>query len=287
MSASPAALDVVPSGATLGADVRDLDLARALDEATVAAIRAAWHRHLVLRFHDQHLDPAALAAFSARFGTLEAVPGWRDKHPPGAPQVLIVSNVREGDRSIGVLGAGEAEWHTDMSYIDTPPTASVLHALEVPEAGGDTAFVNMYAALEAVPPDLREAVAGRALNHDSSHDSSGTLRPGAAAPADARAAPGARHPLVRVHPETGRAALYLGRRRNAWVVGLSLAESEALLDRLWAHVCRDEFVWRQSWRPGDVVMWDNRCTMHRRDAFDPAARRIMHRTQIRGEAAAA
>ncbi|MBT5413335.1 MAG: TauD/TfdA family dioxygenase, partial [Rhodospirillaceae bacterium] len=159
----------------------------------------------------------------------------------------------------------------------------MLHAREVPETGGDTHFMNMYAVYDALPADLDEAVRGRVLNHDSSYDSSNNLRPGAVEVTRACDAPGARHPLVRRHPETGRPSLYLGRRKNAWIVGLEDAESERLLDRLWAFAAQPEFAWFHRWRSGDVLMWDNRCTMHRRDSFDPATRRVMHRAQVKGE----
>ncbi len=275
-------IDVRPTGAALGAEVRGLDLARDLDDATVDAVRAAWHEHLVVLFRDQRLEAPRLAAFSRRFGELDVVPTWRDVHPPGAPEVLIISNVEEGGRRVGVLGSGEAEWHSDMSYLEAPPTASVLNAVEVPDAGGETSFLNMYKALGELPVDLRGEIAGREINHPSSYDSTGGLRPGAEPVGDVSRAPGTRHPIVRTHSETGRQALYLGRRSNAWIVDLPLDESEALLDALWAHACNEIYVWEHSWRPGDVLMWDNRCTMHRRAAFDASARRLMHRAQIRG-----
>jgi taurine dioxygenase len=276
-------IEVIPSGAALGCEIRGVDLAAILDDATFAAVHAAWLEHLVILFRGQTVGPAGLADFGRRFGELDQVPSWSDFHPPGAPDILIISNIEEDGRPVGVLGAGEAEWHTDMSYLDEPPTASVLRAVEVPDEGGDTSFLDMHAALAGLPDELRAAIEGRAINHASSHDSTGGLRPGAEAVSDVAEAPGARHPAIRTHPESGRCALYLGRRSNAWVVGLPVGESEALLDRLWSHCCRDAYAWRHRWRPGDVLAWDNRCTMHKRDAFDPSARRLMHRAQIKGE----
>lgn len=277
------AIEIKPTGAALGAEVSGIDLSRELDGASWATIRDAWHRHLVLLFRGQSLAPKTLAAFSKHFGILDVVPAWRDFHPDGTPEVLVISNVQEGGKAIGVLGYGEAEWHTDMSYLAEPPRASVLHALEVPPSGGNTSFLNMYTAYEELPADLRQAVEGREINHDSSYDSTGALRPGAPRVTDVRQAPGARHPLVRRHPDSGRAALYLGRRLNAYVLGMPIAESEALLDRLWEHVLQLKYVWEHRWRVGDVLVWDNRCTMHRRAPFDSATRRVMHRTQIKGE----
>ena len=246
-------------------------------------MRAAWRDHLVLLFRGQRLEARHLSAFGRRFGELDTVPAWADAHPDGEPELLVISNIERDGRPIGVLGSGEAEWHSDMSYLDQPPTASVLYGVEVPDAGGDTGFLNMYAALDGLPGDLRRAIEGRRLNHASSHDSTGNLRPGAAPVSDVSDAPGARHPIVRGHPESGRQALYLGRRSNAHVVGMTVADSERLLDDLWAHATSEAYAWTQKWRAGDVVMWDNRCTMHRRSAFDAKARRIMYRTQIKGD----
>jgi len=170
-----------------------------------------------------------------------------------------------------------------MSYIPDPPKASMLYALEVPPSGGDTGFVNMYAVYEALPSALKQRIAGLTVKHDGTYNSGGYVRQGIAATDDPVNSPGAVHPLVCTHPESHRRALYLGRRRNAYIPGMPLAESEKLLDEIWTYV-RDEFTWYNQWRVGDLVLWDNRCTMHRRDAFDSDARRIMHRTQIKGEA---
>jgi taurine dioxygenase len=186
---------------------------------------------------------------------------------------------------IGSLGAGEAVWHTDMSYLENPPKASMLYALEVPPAGGDTHFCNMYRAYDSLPDALKQRASLLGLKHDATYNSGGYVRQGLAATDDPVSSAGVYHPLVRTHPETGRRALYLGRRRNAYLRGLPLAESEALLDELWSYATRDETAWhnqwRHQWQPGDVVLWDNRCTMHRRDSFDPSSRRILYRTQIK------
>ena len=225
-------LNLEPLAPALGAEVREIDLSAALADDAVAALRAAWLEHLVLVFRGQQLSDAALVAFSRRFGDLDSVPGWEPFSPAGFPEILTISNVSQGDTAIGVLGDGEAAWHTDMSYLDQPPPASLLHSLEIPAEGGDTWFMNMYAALDGMPATLRQEITGKTLNHDSSYDSSGELRSTHDEVRDVSRAPGARHPIIRVHPETGRAALYLGRRLNGYVVGETVADSEALLDRL-------------------------------------------------------
>lgn len=278
-------ITVTPTGAALGADIQGTDLGRPLSDGVIDAIRAAWREHLVLRFRNQQLDDPALLAFARRFGELDRAPVHaRDdaEHDP-YPEITVMSNIKVDGKAIGNLGNYEAEWHTDMSYNECCPVGSLLYSLEVPAAGGDTGFANMYRAYDTLPPDLKRAIVGLRCKHDSSRNSAGELRRGFAEVTDPRQAPGALHPVVRTHPETRRNALFLGRRRNAYLVGLPLDESEELLDKLWAHASRPEFAWYQKWKVGDLVMWDNRCAMHRRDAFDAAARRLMHRTQIRGD----
>jgi taurine dioxygenase len=275
---------IVPA---VGAEVGGVDLAR-LGDAEFTAIRAAWLAHGALLFRDQTLDDADLIAFSRRFGNLDEAPVNENgrKTVERHPEIYVVSNVKGPDgKPIGSLGAGEAVWHTDMSYLPVPPDASMLYAKEVPPAGGDTWIAGMEAALAALPADLRRAVVGRCIKHDATYNSGGYLRQGMQATDDPVTSAGTPHPIVCAHPETGRPTLYLGRRRNAYVVGLSLAESEALLDALWAVIDRPGLSFAHRWRVGDVLMWDNRCTMHRRDPFDPESRRVMHRTQIRGRVA--
>jgi taurine dioxygenase len=282
--AASVALDIVPTGAGVGAEVKGADLRR-IDTATFAAINRAWIEHQVLLFRGQSLTDDDLIAFSRRFGGLDWAPVQENgrRFVEGKPEIYVVSNVVENGVAIGSLGAGEAVWHTDMSYLDDPPKASMLYALEVPPEGGDTSFCNMYTAYETLPADLKRRAEALMIKHDGTYNSGGYVRQGVTPTDDPRASPGAVHPLVCRHPDSRRRCLYLGRRRNAYLVGLELGESEALLDALWEHATKPEFAWTHHWRAGDLVMWDNRCTMHRRDPFDPASRRIMHRTQIKGE----
>jgi len=172
-----------------------------------------------------------------------------------------------------------------MTYLPQPPTASVLYSVELPSRGGDTHFCSQYAAYDALPQSLLRHIEGLSIKHDAAHTSVGELRPGFAEPASPIEAPGAVHPIVCVHPETGRKALFLGRRDWAYVVGLRLEESEALLDELWTYAVRPGAVFRQEWRLGDLIVWDNRCTLHRRDDFDPSERRRLHRCQVLARAA--
>jgi taurine dioxygenase len=287
-SAAAASIDrihVVPTGAALAADIIGVDLRR-IDDSAFAAIHRAWLDHLVVLFRGQDLDDDDLIAFSRRFGDLDLAPIQENgrRFVDGHPEIYVVSNVIENGLTIGSLGAGEAVWHTDMSYLDDPPKASMLYAIEVPPAGGNTGFTNMYRACDELPDALRRRIAGLRLKHDGTYNSGGYVREGIVATDDPVASPGTYHPIVCTHPETGRQCLYLGRRRNAYIEGLPLAESEALLDELWQHATREELSWYNTWRVGDLVLWDNRCTMHRRDPFDATTRRIMHRTQMKGAA---
>src|SRR5690349_12678920 len=267
----------------LGAEIGGVDLARPLSEETVSAIRNAWLEHLVLRFRAQSLSDPELLAFSQRFGEIDP-PGPNPYGKPylaDHPEMNVISNIKLNGEPIGGLGDGEAVWHADMTYSEKPPMGAMLYAIEVPASGGDTYWANMYLAYETLPEELKRRIAGLRAVHDATYNSAGERRKGYAELSDPRSAPGARHPLVRPHRETGRPCLFLGRRRNSYIEELSLEESENLLDTLWAHATQPHFAFRQQWQPGDLMLWDNRCTLHRRDAFDPKARRLMHRTQIR------
>jgi taurine dioxygenase len=277
-------ITVIPTDASLGADIVGVDLSKRIDSVTFKAIEDAWHQHLVLRFRGQQLDDPGLLRFARLFGELDKAPihaGHEVEDP--FPEITVMSNIKVNGQSIGNLGHYEAEWHTDMSYNERTPIGSLLYSIEVPAMGGDTGFANMYAAYDTLPFELKRSIVGLQCRHDSSRNSAGELRKGQTEVTDPREAPGAMHPIIRTHPATHRNALFLGRRRNAYIIGVSLAESEELLDKLWAHATQRRFAWYQKWKVGDLIMWDNRCAMHRRDAFDRESRRLMHRTQVRGD----
>jgi taurine dioxygenase len=277
-------ITAIPARQAFGAEIQGVDL-QTIDSDDFSAIYRAWLDHSVLLFRGQNLTDDDLIAFSKRFGGLDWAPIQESgrRFVEGHPEIYVVSNVMENGTPIGSLGAGEATWHTDMSYLQDPPKASILYALEVPPSGGNTYFCNMYRAYESLPEELNQRTEHLALKHDGTYNSGGYVRQGVTAADDPMTSPGTFHPLVCTHPETKRRLLYLGRRRNAYIRGLSLADSESLLDQLWSYATREEFAWHNEWRVGDLVLWDNRCTMHRRDPFDASSRRIMHRTQIKGE----
>jgi taurine dioxygenase len=282
--AAASTVEVIPTNAALGAEVRGVDL-RHLDETAFKRLMSTWHQYSVVLLRGQSLSDQELIAFSRRLGDLDWAPVQETgrRFVEGLPEIYIVSNVKVNGEPIGSLGDGEAVWHTDMSYLDMPPKASMLYSLEVPPTGGNTSFCSMYAIYEALPAGLKDRITGLKIKHDGTFNSGGYVRQGVTPTDDPITSPGAVHPLVCTHPDTGRRMLYLGRRRNAYLAGLELKVSEALLDELWSFVDRPEFAWEHVWRVGDLVLWDNRCTMHRRDAFDPSSRRIMHRTQVKGE----
>ena len=225
-------IEVRPTGAALGADIDGVDLSQDLSAETVEAIKQAWADYLVLRFRSQRLDDDQLMQFSAHFGELDWAPviaaarvklqgedRYVDAVEEGRRYISVISNIVENGKAIGALGAYESIWHTDMSYNPEPPCASALYALEVPPSGGDTGFANMYLAYETLPDELRRHVEGRRCRHDATYNSAGELRRGFSEVTDPRTAPGADHPIIRTHPVTGRRALFLGRRRNAYIRG--------------------------------------------------------------------
>ena len=195
----------------------------------------------------------------------------------------VISNIEIDGRKIGSLGDGECLWHTDSCFSETPPSASTLYSVELPSNGGNTAFLDMFDALETLPRDLRTRIEGLSIRHSQVYDSTGAKRPAFDEVTDITQAPGPVHPIIRTIPETGRQCLYLGRRLSAYILGLPVEESEALLDELWAHTVQDHRVWSHDWQLGDMVVWDNRMTMHHRDPFDPTDRRRLHKVQVAGE----
>ena len=278
------AIAITKLDSPLGARLDGIDLAMPLAQSDVDAIAEAWRRRLVVVAHGQRLSDPQLLAFSRYFGELDP-PGPNPYGEPfnkAYPDINVISNVVENGRPIGGLGDGEAVWHADMTYVEVPPKAAVLHALEVPPVGGNTYFADMFAAYETMPADLKRAAEGRIAIHDASRNSAGLLRKGYKEVTDVRETVGARHPLLRTDP-SGRKALFLGRRPSSYVVGLSVADSERLLDALWAHATQPRFTMCHEWRVGDLVMWNNLAVLHRRDPFDPNSRRVMHRTQIKGQ----
>jgi len=288
MVSTGSTVEVIPSGAALGADVAGFDIEN-FTAAEFDAIHQAWLDHLVLRVRGQDIDDHTHREFAKRFGPLEISPKTKFTGKPWLPdfpEMSQITNKKVNGEPIGTLGNADAYWHTDMSYIDMPPKASLLHAFEIPPTGGDTHFLNMYDALDTLPKHLRDVVEGKTIKHQNVFSSDGSVRRGMKKPdsEDPRDWPGAIHPIIRTHPETKRQALFLGRRIKSYVMELPVDESDELLDALWDHATsHPEFTWSQQWHVGDLIMWDNRCAMHARDGFEDNHIRLMHRTVLLGD----
>lgn len=283
---------VVPTPAALGAEIHGVDLKR-MDDATFKALHAAWLDHVLLVFRGQSLAAEDLVNLVRRFGTPVTSSNLhrRDlKERAGnevfklPPEVTVVSNVKQEGRSVGILGDGEVVWHSDFSFKERPTAARMLLAMEIPpqELGGYTYFLNCYAAYDALPADVKQRVSGMTIKQADIVDTAMKLRPGMSLDMDYRSVPGPSHPVISTHPETGHNLLFLGRRHGSYVNGCSLEESEALLNQLWEHATQPRFWYEHKWSVGDVVVWDNRATLHRRDPFDSASRRVLYAAQVEG-----
>ena len=279
-------MKLIHSVKSLGGEIIDLDISNRLTQDQINFINESWDERLVLVFKKQNLDDHKLINFSKYFGELDP-PGpnpYGVTFLPEFPEINVISNVKnEQGTPIGNLGDGEAVWHADMTYQKLPPKAGILYALEVPENQGNTHFANMALAYSELPNRLKEKINGKILIHDSAHNSAGMLRKGYEEVENPSDTPGARHPIVIRDKNTNKKLLFLGRRPHAYIIGLELEESEDLLNEIWEHATQDKFTWTQQWEKGDLLMWKNLNVLHKRDAFDPNTRRVMHRTQIKGE----
>ena len=279
-------MKLIHSVKSLGGEIIDLDISNRLTQDQINFINESWDERLVLVFKKQNLDDHKLINFSKYFGELDP-PGpnpYGVTFLPEFPEINVISNVKnEQGTPIGNLGDGEAVWHADMTYQELPPKAGILYALEVPENQGNTHFANMALAYSELPNSIKEKINGKILIHDSAHNSAGMLRKGYEEVENPSETPGARHPIVIRDKNTNKKLLFLGRRPHAYIIGLELEESEDLLNEIWEHATQDKFTWTQQWEKGDLLMWKNLNVLHKRDAFDPNTRRVMHRTQIKGE----
>ena len=285
-------LQIVPIKAALGAEIRGVDLTR-LDEPAFRTVHEAWLQHVLLVFRGQKLLAADLVNLVRRFGTPVSSSNLHQRNLDERAanqlynlpaEVTVVSNLQESGKSIGILGDGEVVWHSDFSFKEKPTAARMLVAMEVPpqERGGNTFFLNAYAAFDALSEDMKKHISGKTIKQANIIDTAMKLRPGASLSDDVRATPGPSHPIISTQPDTGYNALFLGRRHGAYVNGFSLEESEALLNELWTHCTQPRFCYEHRWLAGDVVIWDNRSSLHRRDAFDPSSRRVLYAAQVEG-----
>lgn len=279
--------EVIPFDGAMGAEIVGLDL-RNLDDQSFKVLYQAYLDHVLVLVRDQELSDEQQVEVSQRFGPLETPPtaNERSSHQyfDGPAEITVVSNKRSGGVPIGELGDGEVIWHSDYSFREVIAGMRMLKAIELPPsgAGGNTQFSNAYAGYDALPSRLKDIVHARTIRHDTAYDTNRNLRLGAREFSDPRLADGPSHPIVSTHPETGCNSLFLGRRLMHYVNGLEIADSEALLDELWAHLLDERNIIEHQWRQGDIVMWDNRCSVHQRGPFDPGTRRELHATQVKG-----
>lgn len=271
--------------APLGAEVVGLDLSQPLPDDTFRQVHRAHLDHHVLVFRDARITPAQQIAFSRRFGPLQ-IHVLHQFQLAGHPEILVVSNIVENGKPIGLGDAGHY-WHSDLSYVDRPSLGSMLHAQELPAEGGDTLFANMHLAYDTLPPALRHAVDGLTAEHSylckyEELRARSPWRPPLSAEQIASVKPQL-HPVVRTHPETGRKALFVSEHFTTRVVGLPEAESAELLAQLFAHSVRPEHIYRHRWQPHDMVFWDNRSLMHLAAGCPDHLRRRLNRSTIEGD----
>jgi taurine dioxygenase len=263
----------------LGAEIMSVDLSKPLDDDVFQAILDIWHENLVILLRDQTLDEDDQVRFASRFGTLNRSHKKRAHHSDKNDAVMYISNIRENGQLIGALPDGEMHFHTDQSHQEKPSAATMLYSIEVPSKGGNTLFANAYKAYETLPEDVRRKIEGRRAINAYDYDNAGTRRGTVLRPD----VPSATHPIVRTHPDSGRKALYVNRLMTVAIEGMDTAESEELLNFLFDHQEQTAFVYEHVWRPKDLIMWDNRCTLHARTDFSAEERRLMRRVTILGE----
>lgn len=271
--------------APLGAEILGIDLRQKLSGAIVQTILGAWYEHQVIVIRDQDLTPDQLVDFTRQLGEpgVPRMPSQavRDVIPDLPPEVMIVSNVRIDGKPLGLAHDGEMWFHSDMCYVEIPHTATMLYAVDLPSTGGNTLFADMYAAYDNLDPDIRERLEGmKALQV---HDYKRTERPGI--DLDLTKVGNFAHPVFVTHPETGKKAVYVNRLMTARIEGVDRAESDALLEALFETAEDPAIVYEHVWRPGDLVIWDNRCITHARTDFPEDEKRLLQRTTLVGNEA--
>ncbi len=277
MTSSPATLQTRPLSPALGAEIIGVDLRREMDDGLAASLLEIWHQNLVILLRDQRLMEEDQVRFAGHFGPPAVIhtKQFVQKHPA----VMLISNIREDGKPIGALPDGEMHFHSDQCYQERPAMASMLYAIEVPSKGGNTLFANAYAAYETLPAEIQRRIEGRRALNAYDYDTAATKR----GTKVADGVPTYVHPVIRTHPATGRKALYVNRLMTVRIVGMSEEESGELLDFLFDHQEQRQFVYEHVWRVGDILMWDNRCTLHARTDFSADERRLMRRVTILGE----
>jgi taurine dioxygenase len=279
--ATKVGFDVVPLSRHIGAEIRGLDLRETLDAGSIRRIHQAWLDHAVLLFRGQRLEQEDLLRVTEYFGRVGALGRPAKFFPKGysrlLPNIMMISNIRENGETIGALPDGEMMFHHDMIHKEMPHNGTLLYSLEIPTHGGDTLFASGTAAYDTLDPAIKAKLEGRRAFHHYNYGA--TQRDGAGG---VGATSEAAHPVFRTHDETGRKAIYVNRLMTRRIEGLPQEESDAMLEALFDHSERPEFVYRHVWKVGDLLIWDNRCSTHARDDFPSDQRRLMLRTTVEG-----
>jgi len=278
--AAEIAFDVVPQTRYIGAEIRGIDLRETLDTATIRRIHQAWLDHSVVLFRGQKLEQEDLLRVTEYFGPVAPLTRPAKFFPKGyarlLPNIMMISNIRENGEPIGALPDGEMMFHHDQIHSEVPHNGTLLYSLEIPTYGGDTLFASGSAAYETLDPTIKAKLEGRrALNH---YNYGSTQRGVGGIGATAQAV----HPVFRTHEDTGRKAIYVNRLMTVGIEGMPQEESDPLLEALFDHSERMEFVYRHVWKVGDLLVWDNRCSTHAREDFPSDQRRLMLRTTVKG-----
>jgi taurine dioxygenase len=271
-------IEIVPLSSALGAEIRGVDVSEPLSDADFEKIRDAWHAHLVIVLRGQRLDEDQQVAFARRFGELSPI--HTDHHSATNKAVMYIGNRKRDGRIVGALPLGEMQFHSDQCYQERPAMATMLYAIEIPSAGGNTLFASGYRGYEALPPDIRDRVENRKAVNVYDYGGGVLDRKGMVSPKDGVSYA---HPVVRTHPATRRKSLYVNRLMTHHVEGLSEEESERVLEVLFRTLEQPEFVYEHRWGVGDLLMWDNRCTLHARRDFDASESRWLRRVTIKGD----
>lgn len=271
-------MEIVPLSPALGAEIRGVDAARRISQGVFDEILGAWHEHLVIVLRGQDLDEDAQVRFAERFGELSPI--HTDHHSQRNKAVMYIGNRKKDGKILGALPLGEMQFHSDQCYQERPAMGTMLYSIEIPVRGGNTLFANGYKAYEALPPEVLRKVAGLKAMHVYDYGGGVLDRRYMVGPDQGVACA---HPVVRTHPATGRRSLYVNRLMTHHIEGLPAEESERILELMFQTLERPEFIYEHRWRVGDLLLWDNRCTLHARRDFDPGERRWMRRVTIKGE----
>lgn len=270
-------LKIRPLQKTFGAEISGLDLSKSLDSQTINEVKSLWHQYGLLLFRDQAMDEAEIVSFSRQLGDLE-IHIRKEFLSQKSPEILYISNMTKEGKPVGILADSEVGWHYDQIYLPRPAVGSFLFSVILPSSGGETSFSNMSAVYEALPQSIKNIIDGKKALQ--SYEAFNALYSVPTSTEQKKKTPDIEHPIVRVHPYSGKKALYICPGMTTQIIGLDKSTSDDLLQELFAWSVKPEFVYSHVWQLGDGLLWDNACTMHRREPFDPNQERLMKRTTI-------